>query len=168
MTQLDDKLIKQIVDIATETTAKILAAQKEVENRTLIDRRLRNTKLLLKNFRHLKAHANSIRVELDELDELLILDSEDLDEIEVESIKKSKRKTLIMLAFISHMLELYRTINEKRHMIVACLYIADEKTSVEELANYYKCTTRAIYKELRIAVSEISALFFGVDSILFQ
>jgi hypothetical protein len=165
---MEKELIEQITVIATETATKILVAQKELESRAVIDRRLRNTKLLLKNFRHLKAHANSIRLELDELDELLILDSDEMDEIEVESIKKSKRKTLIMLAFISHMLELYRTINEKRHMIVVCLYIADEKNTVEELAMYYKCTPRAIYKELKSAVSEISALFFGVDSILFQ
>lgn len=163
---MDKELVEQVTALATETALKILIESKEQEKKELADRRLRNTKLLLRNFRHLKAHANSIRLELDELDELLIMDLEHTDEVEVESIKKSKTRTLIMLGFINHMLELYRTINEKRHMIVVCLYIADEKNTVEELAEFYECTPRAIYKELRIAVSEISGLLFGVDSIL--
>jgi hypothetical protein len=159
---MDKELVEQITVLATETALKVLADEKK----QIADRRLRNTKLLLKNYRMLTIHSKNTVLKINELNQLLTLDLTETGEIEIESIKKSKQKTLLMLNFIDRMLETYRVINEKRFVIVCCLYIAEEKTSVEELARYYNCTTRAIYKELNNAVSEISALLFGISSIL--
>lgn len=159
---MDKELVEQITVLATETAMQVIANEKKKDQ----DKRLRNTKLLLKQYRHLRTHATITASNINELNEMLLLDLSDVGELEVKSIKRSKQRTLLMLNFIDRMLELYRDINEKRFTIVVCLYIAEERTSVEELAMHYGCTTRAIYKELNSAVYEISSLLFGVDSIL--
>lgn len=163
---MEKELMEQVTVLATETAVRVVAEEKELEKKRIADRRLRNTKLLLKNYRHLKMHTNTTKLRINELDELLVLDLTEEGEFEVQSILKSKRKTLIMLQFVTYMLDLYKLINEKRYIIITSLYIADEKSSIEELANHYGCTPRAIYKELNNAVIEISTLLFGIDSIL--
>lgn len=163
---LDEQMINYIVKLAVDSAINYLEDEKERAR----DRRLRNTKLLLKNYKNLKKHAASIRLEIDELDELLLLDALETDEFAVESIKRSKKRTLVIIKFIDKMLELYQSLctDEKECMkyeILYSIYIAEERASIKALADRYGVTTRQIYKILKNSVNEISILLFGIDTI---
>lgn len=164
--EMINKIVKLAVNTATQQTYQIIKQNQEQEKKTAHDRRLKNTKLLLKNYRFLKQHSNSIRLEINELNEILIMDSPNIDQIEIESIKKSKRRTLIMIKYVEKMLEIYESINEKRHKIISATYINDEKNEVKDLSKLYEVTPRSIYKEINLGVSELASLLWGVDSIL--
>lgn len=157
-----------IVNLAVETALTFYKEQVEAEKQKQLDNRLKNTKLLLKNYRHLKQHTDSIRLEIDELNEIIILDDINSETAELESIKESKRRTIIMIKYVAKMLELYESINGRRYNIIKCFYIDEEKTSVKDLADYYQVTTRFIYRELNNAVIEISSLLWGISSLFVQ
>lgn len=88
--------------------------QKEAKERT--DRRLHNTRLLLKNYRLLKRHTAGAIYNAKQAKEkesaASILDGLESytrdDSLYIESIKRSQERTLIILAHIEKMLDLYR------------------------------------------------------------
>lgn len=87
--------------------------RKEAKERT--DRRLHNTRLLLKNYRLLKRHTAGAIYNAKQAKEkesaASILDGLESytrdDSLYIESIKRSQERTLIILAHIEKMLELY-------------------------------------------------------------
>lgn len=169
MLSLNQEMINRIVKLATITATekvfKMIKEHQEQEKANLLDKRLRNTRLLLRNYRNLKEHTALIHLDIGELNQLLQLDPINLNTLEVESIKKSKKRTLIMVAFIEKMLEIYKEINPKRHDLLYSLYISDKKNTVQTLACTHNVSTRAIYKDLDLAFKEIGSLLWGVDSI---
>lgn len=161
-------MVNYIVKLATDRALTFYKEQLEQEKAKKLDKRLKNTKLLLKNYRYLKQHTDSIRLEIDELNEILIMDEVNTNvTAEVESIKRSKRRTIIMIKYVEKMLEIYESINERRHNIIMSTYINEEKKSVKDLADYYQVTPRAIYKDINFSVNEIASLLFGVESLDF-
>jgi hypothetical protein len=86
--------IKQGVEIALETIRK--TKQETLRNRH--DRRLRNVRLLLENYKELMAHQYGVKCRsrqsaieiLDEIEDL------DTDDCYVESIKRSRERTKII------------------------------------------------------------------------
>ena len=90
--------------------------QKEAKERT--DRRLHNTRLLLKNYRLLKRHTAGAIYNAKQAKEkesaASILDGLESytrdDSLYIESIKRSQERTLIILAHIEKMLDLYRVL----------------------------------------------------------
>ena len=157
-----------IVKLATETALTFYKQQLEEEKTRIADKRNKNTKLLLKNYRYLKEHINSIRLEIDELNEIIILDDLNTDSFAIESIKASKRKTLIMLKFVDAMLSIYQDINPKRFDILNETYIIEDRKSTKDLADKYQVTSRNIYKEINLGIIELSNLLYGIDSLHFS
>ena len=113
------------------------------------DRRLHNTKLLLRNFRMLQV---------------------------VESIKNSATRTGIIVSHVRTMLEIFEVCCEKssneldkrRYDIIYGLYISEDKISRKELAEKWNVSNDTTYIDEKIALERLSALIFGVDGLTLQ
>ena len=151
--------------------------KKEYSHR--VDRRLRNTKLLLRNYRMLKEHSeNSVfgRSQMEEsatdiLESMMSLYD---NEIIIESIKRSATRTAVIVAHIETMLRLYeiyceRSLNceveMRRYEVLQDMYIADTTLSVNEIATKQHISERNVYSDLKIAIERLTALIFGVDGL---
>ena len=145
--------MQEIARIAAEAGAR--AAIEELEQRERRqeqwrrDRRLRNTRLLLENYRTLKIHCESavFQAELsadDEAEALSILDAmmdrPSKQTLYIESIKKSAQRTRIIIAHIESMMEVYRILCAKsqkpedmrRCSVVEKMYICSREWRSEE------------------------------------
>jgi hypothetical protein len=142
------------------------------------DRRLRNTRLLLKNYRSFRNYAKNAVYMASQLKEnaVDILDGLDDysfdDSLYIESIKKSQQRTLIILNHIDEMLRYYKIDCEqsgkdeelRRYRIIMAYYINDPKKNAEQIAEEEHIERRTLYKDINIALKPLSALIFGIDS----
>ncbi|WP_018934587.1 hypothetical protein [Gracilibacillus lacisalsi] len=173
---ITEKQLKLITEVASE---KAIEAYNEYMNKKAKekhDRRLRNTKLLLKNYRTFVLHCSEVKMDIDEIEQPKdILDELERDENAIESIKKSKERTLIMVNFINSMLSVYKALCERsikpeeqrRYDVVYKMYIATEESKAEDIATCHNIETRTVYRDVNKACNTLSGLIFGVDSIRF-
>jgi len=143
------------------------------------DRRLRNTKLLLRNYRDLKTHVTGAIFSARQAKESAIdildgLDSYDMtDELYIESVKRSQQRTVIILAHIDEMIRYYRISVERSnrpedmraYRVIMAMYIEDEPVSVDAIAEQEHIERRTVYKDINTGVRQLSALIFGIDSL---
>ena len=172
-----------IIKLAAEVGAKTALAEFERELRKSqnerSDRRLRNTKLLLRNFRMFKAHAENAIFDASQIDEDaydiidLMSDRWQDSEMFVTSIKESVARTVTIVSHIETMLSLYEAFCEKsgnpeevrRNRVIRALYVDDPPKGVKDLAGEFFVTPRTIYNDIDIACERIAALIFGIDGI---
>lgn len=154
--------------------------KKEYSNRA--DKRLRNTKLLLRNYHMLKEHAERSvfgRTQMKEsaLDILESMMSIYSDEVVIQSIKNSATRTAIIVSHIKTMFELYysycersnnREIDLRRYSVVWDMYMAEEPLSAKEIAEKQSISKDTVYSDLRVATERLTALIFGVDGLYVQ
>ena len=184
----------RMLDIAIEKgiAAGVKAAtdrieeERKKERKGRYDRRLHNTRLLLKNYRVLKHHAldavhtgaraNEVISEnaVDILDDLESMGFRKVDDrLYIESIKRSQQRTRIIIEHIDEMLRYWRIDCEqsgreealRRYRIVVDTYISDDQMTAEELAQREHIEKRTVYKDIKAAMQPLSALIFGIDGI---
>ena len=174
-----EQAIQRGIDAGVKAAMEHIRTEREKERKSRQDRRLHNTRLLLKNYRLLKEHtkgaifrANQARERaVDILDGLN--DYEMDDGFYIESIKKSQQRTLIILAHIDQMLELYKAYcynsgnpeNIRRYGVVMATYIDEPKKSALEIAGTFGIEKRTVYKDIKAAANPLTALLFGIDSL---
>lgn len=173
---------EEIIRLAAETGAKAametLEKERKREALEMSDRRLRNTKLLLRNYRVFKAHAVNAVYEVEpEEDPLQIIQELMMPgkspNLFVESIKRSVARTVTIVRHIETMLQLYQVYcfqygseeDERRWRVIEGLYVGNQKLSVAELAEREGVVERTIYKDIDVASERLSALIFGIDGI---
>lgn len=181
----------RIMDIAIEkgvaAGVKAAADRMEEERRKArkgrYDRRLHNTRLLMKNYRALKHHALGAvhtgaqaneKIEENAVDILEELDDERVDDrLYIESIKRSQQRTRIIIEHIDEMLRYWKIDCEqsgkeealRRYRIVFATYIGDDQIAAEDLARREHIEKRTVYKDIKAAMRPLSALIFGIDGI---
>lgn len=147
------------------------------------DKRLRNTNLLLRNYRNFKIYCeNAIYEELEKIKEqenlniIEILDKMydiDDDATIVQSILKAKERTLIIIKHIDNCIKFYRykaensnNIELKRRVeVIERLYINDKILTFEEIAKELYISTKTVNRDRKRAIEELAPLIFGVDGI---
>lgn len=179
---LTEEQYTQVLQIAAEVGARTaldrFEAERQREAKELMDSRLRNTKLLLRNYRLFKAHVeNAVYDPETDLNPLEII--RDLmkpgrsGSVVVESIKKSAARTAIIVDHIETMIRIYQAYcltsngadDLRRWRVVEGLYISDEKKTVPELARAEGVVERTIYKDIDAACDTIAPLMFGIDGL---
>lgn len=172
--ELANEVIKEVVKkMIDNKVVKELA--KEVSEEALFnmvnkgkDRRFRNTKLLMKNYKNLKQHT------LSEKDEIKILYADmDEDYIKVdymwlESIIKSKGKTIQMLKYIDEQLDyLKKKYKEnkqyEKYRVFELLTI--EGKSIIEIQGETGCGKNSPSTWSNEIIKELSVLLWGVDAL---
>ena len=167
----------QGIQLGIQAAMEYLENERKAAKRKRYDRRLHNTRLLLKNYRLFKKHAegavyssrqakeNAVDI-LDGLDENMLSDN-----AYVEGIKKSQQRTVIILHHIDEMLKYYKVICEqsgrpeelRRYRVIMAMYIDPVRLSQEQIAEREGIECRTIYKDISNAVKPLSALIFGID-----
>lgn len=156
-----------------------IRTEREKERKSRQDRRLHNTRLLLKNYRLLKEHTkgaifNASQAKERAVDILDGLNDYEMDDgLYIESIKKSQQRTLIILAHIDQMLELYKAYcynsgnpeDIRRYGVIMATYIDEPKKSALEIAGTFGIEKRTVYKDIKAAANPLTALLFGIDSL---
>ncbi|WP_277934744.1 hypothetical protein [Parablautia intestinalis] len=151
--------------------------KKEYSHRT--DKRLHNTKLLLRNYHMLKEHAEKSvfgRTQMKEsaLDILESMMSIYNDEVVIQSIKNSATRTAIIVSHIETMFGLYysycdksikRDIDLRRYNVVWDIYMSEDMLSAKEVAAKYNISKDSVYSDLRVGIERLTALIFGVDGL---
>lgn len=167
------------IEIGIRAAMDYLAEEKEKARKSRYDRRLRNTRLLLKNYRSFKRHAqgaifNAKQAKENAIDILDGLDDGMLnDNLYVEGIKKSQQRTIIILNHVEEMLRYYRIACEqsgkeeemRRYRVIMAMYIDDDKMTAQDIAEKENIEGRTVYKDITNAIKPLSALIFGIDSI---
>jgi predicted DNA-binding protein YlxM (UPF0122 family) len=170
-----EKLIEQAITKAISDTipqvVKVvmnynnIQLPKDIKSRH--DRRLRNTKLLLKHYNQFKDHIDHAIYAgkaIDFLDEIDNLDKF----IRINSIKESISRTHIIMSHIKGMLDLYQTYCEKngdleKRKIRTLKYYYFENMKTADIAEIEHVDERTCRRDLRLAEERMSALIFGID-----
>ena len=176
--QLAD-LINNAAKVAVKEAILTYEGQREKEQKNRSNRKLRNTKLLLRNYRMLKEHAeNSVftRIQMDEsafdiLESMMMLRD---DEVIVDSIKRSATRTAIMVSHVDAMLNLFKIycesssnsdIEVRRYEVLKDKYMEYPQLSVKEIAEKHNMSKENVYADLKYSEEKITALIFGVDGL---
>ncbi|TCX51945.1 MULTISPECIES: hypothetical protein [unclassified Dehalobacter] len=172
-----------IIKIAAEAGARAaletLDKEKRKAQKSRYDRRLRNTRMLLRNYRMFKEHTSNAIFEKSQLDENaidildMIYEASSESEVFVESIKRSVARTRIIITHIDEMLNIYEIIcsrsdkpeDDRRYRVIKALYIVDDILTVKEIAAAEHTDERTVYRDIDRATEKLSALIFGIDGL---
>lgn len=179
--QLKD-IYEKAAAIGANEALKTFRQEQKKEYSRRADRRLRNTKLLLRNYRMLKEHAeNSVfgRTQMEEsaLDILESMMSMYDNEVIIESIKRSATRTAVIVSHIETMFGLYaaycdkspnRDIEMRRYEVLWDMYMAEDTLSAKEVAEKQHVSKDTVYTDIRMATEKLTALIFGVDGLNVQ
>lgn len=175
-TGLNPELLESITRAAVQAVIDFQVKEKKKQEKAKKDWRLRNTKLLLKNYRSFVAHSLEIQEEIDAVQKAKALNDLYAEDFAVESIKRSKQRTYAMVQHIERMLNVYRIMCEeseqpedlRRYQVICELYIWGKKSTAEQVAECHKIDSSTVYRDVREAVKTLSVLMFGVDGIHFH
>lgn len=179
--QLKD-IYEKAAAIGANEALKTFKQEQKKEYSRRADRRLRNTKLLLRNYHILKEHAeNSVfgRTQMEEsaLDILESMMSMYDNEVIIESIKRSATRTAVIVSHIETMFGLYaaycdkspnRDIEMRRYEVLWDMYMAEDTLSAKEAAEKQHVSKDTVYTDIRMATEKLTALIFGVDGLNVQ
>ena len=148
------------------------------------NRRLGNTKLLLKNYRIFmasaskavyKAHFNYPKLKDSSSKAINILEEMEYNEpdLVIESIRKSTARTAIIMAHVNKMLEVYKIMSKQsgdktdslRYQALDFMYINKQKVTIDEISEKMSYSTRQIERHIDDAIVVLSGLIFGIDSL---
>jgi len=176
------EIIRIAADVGAKAALEKIEKEKNKASKGRYDRRLRNTKLLLRNYRTLKSHCENAIFEragivAENMNAIDILDSIDEylfnETFYVESIKRTTERTAIILAHIDEMMRIFEILchqsgrleDARRYRVVKALYIDEQGLIAEEIAENEKINVRTVYKDIDIASERLTALFFGIDGL---
>lgn len=176
--QLKD-IYEKAAAIGAREAVKAFEQERKKEQGQRADRRLRNTKLLLRNYHMLKEHAeNSVfgRTQMEEsaadiLESMMSIYNND---VIIESIKRSATRTAVIVSHVETMFGLYaaycdksqnREIDMRRYEVIWDMYMAEDTLSVKEIAEKQNVSKDSVYADLRVATERLTALIFGVDGL---
>ena len=176
--ELIEETVKIASEIASETALKTIEKQQQADAKAIKDRRIHNTKLLLRKYRLFNEHIGSSTFKESQINLAMAIDfSQEMydpgnraDQV-VNGILNSTKKTKIILSHINSMLHIYDIYcNEhdseqmkRRYDTLYGKYIADERVSYEEMAEKWNVDVRTIRRDVHAAENDFSVLLFGVD-----
>lgn len=166
------ELTEEQIGIITSKVKEVLEKERDEKEEKDRDNRLRNTKLLLQNYRTFKVYAKKITTNAAEdcegvdVSDLLVF-GEDL----VKSIRQSSQRTIVMvqhidqaLSTLEHLYSLEKHPGTRRQYgILHARYVKGLK--IEDIAEENKINNRNVYKSIDAATERLSVLLFGVYGI---
>ena len=177
---LTPEMARAVVEMAVKEGIKAYHQEADKQRKLAQDKRLRNTKLLLKNFLELEAHTQNSVFELSKVNDgeifdildMMTRDSSSLD-MQVESIKTSVGRTQLIVEHVREMLRLYEISCERskkpedmrRYRIIKSLYLEENPKTIQEIADEEGIDISTAYKDLNAGIRRLTALIFGVDGL---
>ncbi|WP_045905923.1 hypothetical protein [Clostridium botulinum] len=156
---VDNINIDEFIIKATKVAIKEYDKEKSVTQK---DKRLHNTRLLMKNYNKLKEHIENVNGDLE-----IEVDSVD-DEVWITSITRTKLRTMKMMAYVDSALKIL-----KRRFKKECIeykyrafemYYIEEKTN-EEIIGTLKCGKNQPKIWSDLVLNELSTLLWGIEAL---
>ena len=159
--------IDETISRVVKTAIKEYNKEQKAENRKNV---FHNTKLLMKHYNDLKSHVDNAISDVTQLedDKLELGGMYEEDELYILSIKKSKAKSLIMIAHIdTAMKTLYKEnkrkgTSEKYEALKK--YFIDGK-SYEDIAEQLNCGVNTPRRWINEMINELGVYLFGIECI---
>lgn len=175
---LDEAMRKQ-AKLASKAAAEAMLEELTKNRKERYDKRLRNTKLLLKNYRTLKQHIaaavydNSKERETPQSDVYELMNAYGSEHQYIESIQRSVSRTRLIMKHVDTMLRVYQIYCEqsgkpefcRNYRVIFGLYVSDQPKQAQDIADDEHIDKRTVYKDVDAAVEILTPLFFGVDGI---
>lgn len=171
-------------EIGAEASVKAVERERRRFREARSDRRFRNTKLLLRNYRTLRENcANAVynaataatgMGEETSVEEIIDALCDLLDEdVKVESVMKSAARTQLIMEHLDRMLGVYRAYcaespreeERRRWRVIEAIYLLPAPDRPENVAAAEHIDKRTVYKDIDAACVTLSALIFGIDGI---
>ncbi|MCJ7839965.1 hypothetical protein MUB24_03360 [Lederbergia sp. NSJ-179] len=171
---LTEKQLKIIAEVASQQAVKAYKADLEKVEEVRHDRRLRNIRLLLKNYRALMIHAEKLKDDIDDFEETSIhqLNVYTVSLESIESIMKSQKKTIAMTQFIKDKVEAYKNSCSKEELkyyqVLEMKYISSKKYTHQEIADRMHVDRTTVSRYLTRAVEDLLVIVFGVEALHFE
>ena len=173
-----EEIIKIGTEIGIQTAIDYIRKEKEDRRKGRFDRRLRNTKILLREYKKLVIHSNdAVFKNKNTPSAVEILDDIDsheyTDELYIESIKASTERTRVIVEHIKKMMKIFKYLcyktkkpeTQRRYDIVYDMYISGKDATAEELSAKYSLQVSTIYRDMNIAIEGLTSLVFGIDGL---
>lgn len=188
MSKDDGVLLKFMMNLITDAVKQgIVDGVKQVEENAALkekmtyDIKLKNTRLLLKNYRKFVKFCERATVSEEELETATVEEILDkiycsaYDEVTiVQGILSSKKRTEIIMTHIKKIINFYifdandSKNDEKcrRANILNDLYIKEKKQPpMSVLAKRYHISERQVHRDKNVAIEEVAVMMFGIDGI---
>lgn len=188
ISEKDSKLLDIMEKMVTEAVAKGIKIgleqaknEERLKEKITFDIKLKNTRLLLKNYRKFVNFCEQATVSEKELESATVEEILDklyctaYDEVTiVQGILASKKRTEIIMTHIKKIINFYifdadsSKNDEKRRRahILEDLYIKGKKQpAMSVLANRYHVSERQVHRDKNVAIEEIAIFMFGIDGI---
>lgn len=151
--------IDETINKAVKEAIKEYDKEKELSQR---DKRLHNTRLLMRNYNILKDHIDNVS------DDLKVdVDTEE-DEVWISSITRTKLRTMKMMAYVDSGLGLlekqFKENCEEYKYKAFELYYIDKKTN-EEIQELLNCGKNSPKKWSDSVTERLSVLLWGIDAL---
>lgn len=157
-----------ISEAAAEEAIRVYVKHQVKIKKEQKDWRLRNTELLLKNYRKLKDHCSEIDSEIEEIEGTIF----ELQELTLESLMQYRYKTAKMLKHVDRMLIAYEwdcghgSVEEKRRYdVLKWRYLSEDRLTVKEICENLNVEQGTVYRDTKLAIKEITILLFGLDAL---
>lgn len=179
MKQNQETYLNLVVEIAAKAaTDRAIEVHKQLhleEEKQARDKRLRNTKLLLKNYREFKNYVEKVEKKVVKRegfeDSASITDLLVYGEDIVKSIKVSTQRTILMVQYIDQSLAAFKYICEndpyrdslRQYEVLHLRYVVG--MTIEDIADEFRINERSVYKAIDSASERLSVILFGVYGI---
>ncbi len=175
---LSPETIDAITKIASVTAIVEYEKIKAQNHQEQTDIRLRNTKLLMKNYRKFADYNSHAIYETAQIcqacdnDALFSLAGiSPADKFHVESIRNGVATTRIIVEHIDTMLDVYKSRCEKspkaekqrRWRVLQAMYLSSEELSPAEIADDEHISLSQFYEDINNACEDLTPLLFGLD-----
>ena len=178
---LVEQLVQEGVAKGIKKGIEQLRNEERLKEKITYDTRIKNTRLLLKNYRNfVKACKQATFTEKDletaTVEEVLDkLFCQSCDEITVvQCILTSKKRTEIILTHIKRIIDFYLYESDhsnndekkrKAHVLNDLYVVGKYKPKINDMSEKYHISERQIRRDANSAIEEIAVLMFGIDGI---
>ncbi|MBC2207425.1 hypothetical protein [Listeria booriae] len=167
---LSKKQLEIITATATKTAAEEYNKRHQGQKKKDYNWRLRNIKLLLKNYRNLKLYCDEIVKDLTILEPFLnLMGGKALD---IKAMTETEVKTEVMMKYVDNVLEVYERAckegtseDHRRYRIIRDMYLNPTKITIEKISEKYNTDRSTIYREVNRACETLGVLMFGMDGV---
>lgn len=164
MSGLNEQTVKDITTLVTEIV-------KDERHKQFLHEqtwRLKNTRLLLKNYDILKEHSLEIDTDID----MYLKDVFNQDDLKLRSLTGYKARTKKMMEYTDMMLGAYKRYTDKRddaarrrYFTLLHMFITTDKWTFMEVADHFGVTERTSQRDQKEAIQEFSIFMFGIVSL---
>ncbi|ECK6837524.1 hypothetical protein FSB91_02555 [Listeria monocytogenes] len=165
------KQLDFITRTAVETAIKEYRNTQKKDEKVDSQRKFKDVKMLLKNYKQLKAYSDDITEEFIAFRDLW--ESFGLQDRVItpnNGLTEYNAKTVALMQYVDFRLDQFKKLCEQREQsrrwnLIYDLYLTEEPLSFAAAEGKYNLAKSAVYKQVNRACEDLAILFFGIDAV---